>query len=181
MTVAKKVTRPFELFLFIIILLNFLFGPQIVTWAKSINYGNRYGMEAESFLSKLSTEGKSYIDGLDPAITKNKKEFELWGWAFLTIDNDLAPSDYQRTIVLFTEKNSFAFPVWDVPRKGVEEYFSYLGLNLQNSGFTISIPEGLLPPGTYRIGVLFYLDEQTEYFILTNRVIEKSKNSVGLK
>ena len=91
--------------------------------------------------------------------------YQMDGWGFLILDSKIAPPDYERTILLISDRYVFAIPAADVPRKDVQTAFENLGLNLNESGFAGKFPKNALPKGEYTISLLFTLPDgaQTRY------------------
>ena len=54
-------------------------------------------------LDNVTSQGKSYIDGLNESPEHGVNKMKLWGWAFLTTDKLRSPDDFYRALILISE------------------------------------------------------------------------------
>lgn len=102
-------------------------------------------------------------------ITMDEKAITVQGWAFLN-DQDAAQS--RIAIILKKEMDLYYSFAESMSRPDVTGHF-HNGFKLDNSGFTIKIAKGSLPPGSYQLG-LYVQDtlRQREGMIFTGKAIE---------
>ncbi len=102
-------------------------------------------------------------------ITKDEKAITIQGWAFLK-DQDASQS--RIAIVLKKEADLYYSFTEPMSRPDVTAHFKN-GFKLDNSGFTIKISKGALPPGNYQLGI--YVQDtlrQKESMRFTGKEIE---------
>lgn len=183
MSIDKKVnnknkTKILFYMVWILSVANFLFGPFFVNWIKSQGFAQAPNKE---LMDKVTLDGHSYIDGLDESLEYGANQVKLWGWAFLTSDRLKSPDDYQRSIILISEKSQYTLEVARVVRNGVQAHFSNLDMNLVGSGFQAIFDENSILPGIYKIGILFEDEEGQQFLLMSDKYIEKTNNSTTLK
>lgn len=130
-------------------------------------------------LPPLTQDARMYVDQIRLSNAKDE-EYQMDGWGFLILDSKLAPTDYERTILLVSETDVFAIPASDVPRKDVQNAFEKLGLNLNDSGFAVKFPKNALPKGDYVISLLFTLPDGTQTRYDSRFELSKTFNSIQL-
>jgi hypothetical protein len=177
----KKESNNKRIFIYIIwfvAILNFLIGPSLINWITSQQFTQEPN---QSLMDNITTEGKSYVDGLDDSPENGLNFMKIRGWAFLTSDKQKSPDDYQRSLILLSEKSHYTLDIKRIEREGVQSHFSDLGMNLVGSGFQAVFDNNSILPGLYKIGVLFVNESGQELFLLTNKYIEKTSNTTVLK
>lgn len=70
--------------IWLLAIINFLIGPSVVNWAKSQELAEQPN---KALLDNITSEGKSYIDGLDESPEHGENRLKLWGWVFLMINS----------------------------------------------------------------------------------------------
>lgn len=130
-------------------------------------------------LPPVTQEARMYVDQIRLSNAKDE-EYQMDGWGFLIMDSKLAPTDYERTILLISDTDIFAIPTSDVPRKDVQNAFEKLGLNLDDSGFAGKFPKNAIPKGDYVISLLFTLPDGTQTRYDSKFELYKTFNSIQL-
>lgn len=123
------------------------------------------------------------VDGLDLIIQEGQEVYRLWGWAFSTLDVNMSPEMYEREILVVSSSNQvYAFSTNTVIRPGVQEAFKDLNMKLRKSGFAALISRDVLPPGEYRLGIVFRDPStgQTYYTDKPKRILVRTPNSLSL-
>jgi hypothetical protein len=98
---------------------------------------------------------KLSVDDLQPIEYQGQDIYRLYGWAFSTMERNISPDMYKRTIVLISDTKSYFFPVQTIQRPGVQKFYKDLQMDLLNSGFSSLISADAIKPGEYRVGVIF--------------------------
>lgn len=174
----KKTTRIILYSVWILAIVNFLASPVIINRIKSRQLAQDPSSE---LLKNVTTEGKSYIDGLDDNPINGVNNKKLWGWAFLTTDKLISPDDYEREVILISDASHYTLSAERVSRAGVQAHFSDLEMNLVGSGFQAVFGENILLPGTYKIGILFTDINGEKWLLFTDKLIEKTNNTINLR
>lgn len=130
-------------------------------------------------LPPVTQEARMYVDQIR-LHNARKEVYQMDGWGFLILDSKLAPTDYERTILLVSDTDVFAMPTSNVPRKDVQAAFLQLGLNLDNSGFASKFSKNALPKGDYVISLLFTLPDGTQTRFDSRFELSKTYNSIQL-
>jgi hypothetical protein len=126
------------------------------------------------------TERISYaIDALSPVVLRGQDLYQVQGWAFVQGDPD--PAHYRRLVVLRSaDQQMYFFPTDEEDRPDVQAAFPELTLP-GNTGFSAYIAKDVLPPGTYRIGLLFDpRGDGKRYYLLGDRRIVRTPNTLKL-
>jgi len=88
----------------------------------------------------------------------------LRGWAFVTGRDAANPEIW----LLFTSEDSkFVFDTVELQRPGVTDFFGSDTLDLDSSGFRVTIIKDDLPPGDYQVSIIL-LGEGYEGFVVTD-------------
>jgi|LSQX01.3.fsa_nt_gb hypothetical protein len=159
-------------------IINFLIGPSLVRWIKSQEFVEK---PDGVLLDNVTSQGKSYIDGLNESPEHGVNKMKLWGWAFLTTDKLRSPDDYKRAIILISEKSQYTLEVTRVEREGVQTHFSDLNMSLIGSGFQAFFDINSILPGIYKISILFEDEKGQEILLMSNKYIEITHNSANLR
>lgn len=123
------------------------------------------------------------VDALDLIVQDRQEVYQLYGWAFSTLDPGLSPDRYEREILLISSSQKvYVFSIVTVSRPGVQEFFKDLNMNLTESGFSTLIAKDVLPIGEYRIGIVFRDPStgQSYYTDKPKRVLLRTPNSLSL-
>jgi len=120
------------------------------------------------------------FDALRTSLSDAPNVFFLHGWGF-PVDQDVPLDQYRRQVVLF---DKFAIPhLLDATprsRPDVQEAYAGLGRDVALSGFTARIPASILPPGVYRLGLLYTDGASSSAFTPTNMCIQWASDSLSL-
>ncbi len=128
-----------------------------------------------------TTLAKSFIEGLVKSDTKTGL-YDLQGWGFLLLEEDLSPDSYQRQVVLYTDTGNYVFPVAQIERLDVQEHFASLDMDVTNSGFVARIPAGDISLGNYGIGIIYHnLATDRTYFVSAGRCITRTTDELILE
>jgi hypothetical protein len=122
------------------------------------------------------TDQISYsVSSLVSTMSDGQEIYNLWGWAFLHEEAD--QSQYERFIVLKSDKRDFFFPVKSFERPEVQKAFPDLKIDVTNSGFSTYISKDAISPGSYRIGIVFRnkLNNFTSYVSSNKMIINDGK------
>jgi len=126
-------------------------------------------------------ESQSFVDRLDV----NNEEggiYQLFGWAFLTVDKKIPASAYQRQVVLLTEKGNSVFAAAAFRRTDVQIAYKNLGMDVNLSGISALINSNTLKPGIYRIGYIYKnIKSGNTYYIDTGRCLQRTANKFSLE
>jgi hypothetical protein len=116
------------------------------------------------FLPSITNNINRNIESVD---TINEK-IKIKGWAFIESQN----SENSRTyLVLKSDVGTFIFDTIPQERTDVTNAFSTLNLNLDNSGFSLTIPREKIPEKEYTIG-LFIIKGNTRALEYTDRTLQ---------
>lgn len=130
-------------------------------------------------LPSVTQDARMYVDKIR-LINVREEVYQMDGWGFLILDSKIAPPDYERTILLISNRYVFAIPAADVPRKDVQTAFEKLGLNLNESGFAGKFQNNALPKGDYMISLLFTLPDGTQTRYDSKFELHRTYNSIYL-
>jgi len=130
-------------------------------------------------LPPVTQDARMYVDQIRLSNVKDEV-YQMDGWGFLILDSKLAPTDYERTILLVSDTEVFAIPTTNVPRKDVQKTFEQLGLDLKDSGFAGVFPMNAIPRGDYVISLLFTLPDGTQARYNSKFELTKTFNSMQL-
>jgi len=116
-------------------------------------------------------------------IHEKSETYALRGWAFVNEGPHTQQTDFDRFIVIYDDKKVYIFPMLVASRTDVQDFFKDNGLSgLVSSGFNAVISRNSLPIGEYDIGILFrHTQDDTSYYIQTNRVLMRTPNHLLLK
>lgn len=117
-----------------------------------------------------------WIDGMNLMTVEGQDVYDLQGWAFLRDEPD--QSQYERFIILQSDRGNYIFPTRSVERPDVQSAFPDLTINVQNSGFSAFISKEGLLRGTYQIGILFRHASGGEYFLVTGNALVRTANQL---
>lgn len=130
-------------------------------------------------LPPVTQDARMYVDQIR-LLNARDEEYQMDGWGFLILESKLAPTDYERAVLLISDTEVFAIPISDIPRKDVQNAFLHLDLNLDNSGFAGKFPMNALPKGDYVISLLFTLPDGTQTRYDSRFELSKTFNSIQL-
>jgi hypothetical protein len=121
--------------------------------------------------------------GVDVLVKYNEKGrvYQLWGWAFPTLDKNIPVGDYERQVVLVTPTGNYVFAAETVERTDVQEYFNDLGMDLTHSGFSALITKDVIELGEYRLGIIFRNpQDNTVYYVDTKKILINTLDQLRL-
>ena len=130
----------------------------------------------EGALPQVTTDARMYVDALRE-VDETEHLYRLQGWGFLTEPVNLAPDDYERSVLLVSDQHVFALPASSVPRADVAAVFKDLGLNLKNAGYSVSFNIEALPQARYSIALLFTLPDGTQARLDSKFVLDRTANT----
>lgn len=130
-------------------------------------------------LPALTKDARMYVDRI-MLLSARDEVYQIDGWGFLILDSKMAPTDYERTLLLISDKNTFAVSTSNVPRKDVQTAYINLDLALEESGFAATIPIIALPKGDYVISLLFTLPDGTQTRYDSKFELSRTFNSIQL-
>jgi hypothetical protein len=138
----------------------------------------RQGMPVQTTggLPPATSQVKFWVDGLK---TYNSDAiYKLFGWVFLTVDPQIPAGDYDRQVVLISETQNLFFLADPAVRPDVQEYFSNLGMDLTQAGFSALIARDALESGTYCIGIILkHTGSSESYFVNTDRCLTRTTDN----
>jgi hypothetical protein len=133
---------------------------------------------------KLPVEVSQAQSGVE-ALVKSSTQggvYQLWGWAFPTVDKSIPASDYDRQVVLVTSKGNYVFAAEPVERTDVQKYFINLGMDVTMSGISAFINGNTLKPGIYGIGLIFKnTSSGATVYINAGRCLQRTANVLSLE
>ncbi len=133
---------------------------------------------------KLPVEVVQAKSGVDALVKYNEEGgvYQLWGWAFPTVDKSIPASDYERQAVLVASNRNYLFAADAVERTDVQEYFSDLGMDVNMSGFSAFINRDALKRGIYGIGLIFKNNTSgATFYINAGRCLQRTANELILE
>lgn len=108
--------------------------------------------------------------------------YRLSGWAFLTIDKNIPPEEYEQQIVLTSDFKNYAFYAKPVYRHDVKAKYENLGMRLDMAGLFAYLAKGTVHPGTYNLGIIFkHKIKNSIYYVNTRRCITRTPNHFYLE
>lgn len=121
----------------------------------------------------------SHIDLFEPTVYEGEYVYSVVGWSFSKANRNIATEDYDRQIVLVSDKMNYFFPVESYPRPDVQKSFQAYGSKLTNSGFRAKISPGMIRPGVYQIGFVFHNPVNGKsYYSLMNKYLIRTPNQL---
>lgn len=94
--------------------------------------------------------------GID-AVTRLDKQttiHQVVGWGFAKDDLRRPAGDYQRELALISPSRHYVFEAATVARPDVQQYFSSLGMDLTQSGFSAYVDAKDVEPGVYSVALI---------------------------
>jgi hypothetical protein len=138
-------------------------------------------VQVNSNLPIKVTESESWVDRLD-VYNENDGIYQLFGWAFLTVDKNIPAGAYQRQVVLLTEKGNSVFAAASAWRTDVQLAYKNLGMDVNLSGISALINSNTLKSGIYRIGYIYKNTKSgNTYYIDTGRCLQRTVNEFSLE
>ena len=152
-----------HIFLWVIMLAYFLFGPDLVTFVFT-NIGKP--LQSDGTIPTESDRITFVVEDLEPYLKNGKSLYNLYGWAFIVPELQQERASYIREIALTSDENVYFFSVEsDYRNPGPQSLFADVSVDLNTLGFNTLIAEDAIKPGKYRIGILFKdLDTGSAYY-----------------
>jgi hypothetical protein len=156
-----------------IILFSVFFCLIIVFIAYKIFFPSVGKPEQIGSIQGASQPVKYWFDKFEENIYTKQLTYQLVGWAFPEkLTKPLA--DYEKQIVLINDQSTgYYFDTEVMTRKDVTDHYKDLGVNLDQSGFSVNISTKYLPEGKYNIAILFTLTDdstpilfRTDYYLI---------------
>ena len=163
-----------HIFLWAVMLVYFVFGPDWVTLA-FIKTGKP--LQTDGMIPVESDRITFVVENLETYIKEGKNLYNLYGWAFILPEKGQAVDSFQREIVLVSDKKIYFFQVVSEYRNPApQSVFAEAAIDLNTLGFNTLIAEDGIKPGKYRVGIIFrnpstglayYWDKPAHYLIKT--------------
>jgi len=119
------------------------------------------------------------VDVAKEVVFQGEKIYRVNGWSFLTTATDLA--DYDTYFVLNSPRRDYVYPAAPSGRRDIPRAFPDVKLDLANSGFVVFIARDALPPGQYRISLLYQHKGTGErVYQKTQRMLVRTPNQLLL-
>lgn len=129
---------------------------------------------------ETTRQARWWVDGL--RFRQERQLYELWGWAFLTVDRQVPPGDYRAYIALRSDSRSFLYPAEKTARPDVQAGYAELGLELSQCGFSALVDADTLELGRYRLELLFHHPQTGRvYAVDTNCWLERTLDLLVLE
>lgn len=174
----KILTKKYLLHILIITLsIAFFFAAPLVEQKIALRQS---GMGVfKSQLPEETTDARLLVDTLRIKQLKNQI-YEIRGWGFMILDSKLGPDDYQRSILLISDTNTFEMPVINEAKDTVLEVYKDLDLPILNAGYKCDFSKIALPKGLYTVAMLFTLPDNQQFWFDSNAKILKTHNTIEL-
>lgn len=167
---------PYALILGLAILFFFLGNPL----AARFFYLDGRPILGDINLPEESKQVMYHLDKFNPYDDKGHL-YSLQGWAFTTDKPGSPTDDYATQIILLRDEGNLVYPTTAESREDVISHFKELNLDIQMPGFSVLINKEILRRGEYQVGILLTLKEDgSQHFILTDRLIKRTPNSITL-
>jgi len=132
-------------------------------------------------LPAMSKKIQLHVDTFKPTIYDGQSLYSMVGWAFSTADRAKNPEDYERQMVLISDKTNYIFSIETSPRADVQRAYKSLGMDLTKSGFTSLISQDLIKTGIYQIGVIFNDPQKgTSFYAVTDKYLIRTPNQIQI-
>lgn len=135
----------------------------------------------DSNLPPYTEEIHSHVDLFEPTVYEGEYLYSIVGWSFSTVNRRIKPEDYERQIVLISDRTNYFFPVETYPRPDVHTAFERFGMKLTNAGYRAKISPGVIDPGVYQIGFAFHnRNNGNSYHGVTNKFLIRTPNQLKI-
>ena len=120
------------------------------------------------------------VSGLEPVSFEGEAVYRLEGWAFAP-GSSVSPGDFAKQVVLLElGLEPYVIDAETLARVDVTEAFASLARDLDQAGFRVYISALGLPPGRYRLGILYSHPKVGRLFGLTSKYILRTPNTMQL-
>jgi hypothetical protein len=162
----------FSIILILLIILYFSFNTIFARVGKPTHIGSIQGTNQTVLF---------YFDKFQETTYKRQDTYQLVGWAFPK-DLNRPLADYHKQIVLINDQSlAYYFDTEVMIRKDVTKAFSDLGIDLDQSGYSVNISKKYLPEGKYNIALLFSLSDGSESILFrTNSYLNRIADDLQL-
>ena len=126
-------------------------------------------------------DAKYSVDNFRETHHDGQQTYQLIGWAFpKELNQPLA--NYQKQIILINDQSlGYYFIPEEMNRKDVTKFYTALGVNLDQSGYSVYISKYVLPRGRYNIAFLFFLSDGSEPIVFrTKFYINRTANNLEI-
>jgi hypothetical protein len=135
---------------------NYLFSNYVSDVGKPIEIGYVKGEQHEMLF---------YVDSFGITRFEGQETYQIVGWVFpKDLSQDLL--NYHKQVILVNDHNLvYSYNTETMNRIDVTRNYKDLGINLDQSGFTVYISKYSLPQGKYKVGFRFISDDGKDNMI----------------
>ena len=179
-SVKVEMNKPFlkkyglHVVLWVVMFFYFIFSPQLI-----VRLFNKHGKPVQVNISVPAESDRIQfvVEDLRSYLKDGETLYQLYGWALIAPEADIASDMVVRELVLVAEERNYLFavrPEYRIPNLPAK--FTDLKLDFDTLGFSVLIAEDVLKPGKYRIGMVFrsgsgasalYRDKPVYYLVKT--------------